>query len=480
MTAPAAGLPRGFGIALDRRTQALDDNTLLGGSPLRLLRLSPAGRDALARLRTGVVHDRGDAQLARVLTDRGLAHAVPPSVTECGSVTVIIPVLDRPAQLARCLHALGSEHPVVVVDDGSRDPAAIAAVAANHGARVVRRAANGGPAAARNDGMRHSTGEVVAFLDSDCVPPPDWIRTLSRHFADPAVGAVAPRIRPVPGTGSTQAYAAVQSCLDLGPDSGLVRPGSRIGYVPTAALLVRRDALESLRGGFDVGMRVGEDVDLIWRLHEHGWRVRYDPSVEVAHQEPATWRALLRRRFDYGTSAGPLAVRHPGAVAPVRLAAWPLVAVVGTVAGPSGVAGVGVIGTAVATVRTRRRAGLKGGCTTATVQTLTQTWLATGRYLLQFAAPGLAAATLLRSIPRRRRAMLIALALAGPVSQWLTDRPEMRVAPFVAARVADDVAYGSGVWVGALRSRVAAPILPVVVRGRNRRRATEPSIAMSP
>ena len=80
-----------------------------------------------------------------------------------------------------------------------------------------------------------------------------------------------------------------------------MRPGSRVSYVPTAALLVRRSALDSVaiddaaipapghlagpgplssRGVFDPALRYGEDVDLIWRLHDAGWRVRYEPSVQ--------------------------------------------------------------------------------------------------------------------------------------------------------------------------------------------------------
>ena len=149
----------------------------------------------------------------------------------------------------------------------------------------MRRETCGGPAAARNTGLEHATTELVAFLDADTLPPPDWIERLAGHFDDPRVAAVAPRIR---------AANRRRSPLDMGPDR-------IVPYVPSAALIVRTPVR------FDETLRYGEDVDLIWRLLDQGHRVVYDPSVVVLHHEAD----VLRRRFRYGTSAAPLAARHP-------------------------------------------------------------------------------------------------------------------------------------------------------------------------
>ena len=131
------------------------------------------------------------------------------------------------------------QHPVVVIDDGSADPGAVAAIAARHGAALRRRAASGGPAAARNTGLAGIGTELIAFLDSDCTPPPGWVNELAAHFADPLVGAVAPRIVASgigPGASRAARYAAVGGSLDLGPRPARVQPSSRVSYVPTAAL----------------------------------------------------------------------------------------------------------------------------------------------------------------------------------------------------------------------------------------------------
>ncbi|MEU5880544.1 mycofactocin biosynthesis glycosyltransferase MftF [Spirillospora sp. NPDC047279] len=472
MTGKDTPLPAGFGIEADRDTVRLDEGLLFGGSPARIMRLTPAGREAWARLADGPVDSPVTGTLARRLTDAGLAHPVPPE-TGAPELTVIIPVLDRPVLLGRLLETLGDRHPVLVVDDGSADASAIAGVARRHGASLVRRPVNGGPAAARNTGLEHTTSEFVAFVDSDCLPPPGWIERLARHFADPLVAAVAPRVTALAGGGSAGRYAAANGGLDLGDRPALVAPGRRVSYVPTAALLVRRAALKEVaRQGavFDPEMRLGEDVDLIWRLHEGGWRVRYDPAVRIGHHEPATWRGLFVRRFRYGSSAAALSLRHPGAAQPLALHLWPALTVAGLLARrpvPAAAAfGAGNL-TMIRSLRGHRVPAR--GVPRAMATAVHQTWLGTGRYGTQFAAPVLLA---LLAVPGRhgrglggrlgRRVAVASLLLGPPLTAWAARRPPLDPVRFTLGVIADDIAYGAGVWYGCAAERTTLPVRPMI------------------
>jgi mycofactocin glycosyltransferase len=391
---PTAGpLPVGFGVVLDPGTKQLDEDILFGGMPARVLRLSRTGRAALAELRAGPVRSDAAGRLARKLTDTGLAHPRPPELASRPDVTVLIPVRDRAVLLDRCLSALGGGYPVLVVDDGSEDPGVIEAVAAAHGATLVRRAVNGGPGAARNTGLLRVATDLVAFLDSDCVPAPGWIERLAAHLADPAVAAAAPRMVAVPaGPDWAGRYTTAACCLDLGNAEARVVPGTRVAYVPTAALVARRAALVAGAGAgdvFDPALRWGEDVDLVWRLHAAGWRIRYDPAARVSHHEPDGWAALLTRRFRYGTSAAPLALRHPGRVPPLVLHPWPALTVTGLLAGSPAMAGLSFTGSVLAMRRAVLRAGLPArGVVPAMLEGTRQTWLGIGRYACQYAGAG--------------------------------------------------------------------------------------------
>jgi mycofactocin system glycosyltransferase len=495
LTSPPADLPlpAGFGIEPDPTMRQLDESTLFGGSPARALRLSAAGQRAWAELRQGPVGSAASGVLARRLTDAGLAHPRPPGKAADLQVTVIIPVLDRSAMLDRCLAALGGSYPVIVVDDGSADAAQVAAVAARHGATLHRRAHNGGPAAARNDGLAlawpagrpaapalpaagrvsgDAAGQAIAFIDSDCVPPPGWLDSLAAHLADPLVGAVAPRIVAPAGRTSASRYAAACGSLDLGALEARVLPRGRVAYVPTAALLVRASALLAVSSGgevFDPELRYGEDVDLVWRLHAAGWRIRYEPDVQVRHDGPASWPELLGRRFSYGTSAGPLARRHPDAMAPLVLQPWPALTVAALLAGRPLAAGLAAAAGWGTLTRTVRRAGLPAnGALAATGTAVLQTWLGAGRYSTQFGAPALAAALIgpggrTAAVRWGRRAAIGSLLLGPAVRAWRQARPaRLGLVACTLAHIADDVAYGAGVWAGCASARTLVPVRPVI------------------
>ena len=106
-------------------------------------------------------------------------------------LSVIIPHFNQPDLLDRCLTALmpqarGAE--VIVVDNGSTTmPEAV--VARHPGVRLARETTQG-PGPARNHGVALSSGDLLAFLDADCVADPGWIAAIRTGLADPAVQVI--------------------------------------------------------------------------------------------------------------------------------------------------------------------------------------------------------------------------------------------------------------------------------------------------
>ena len=457
-------LPAAFRLRADPVTTKDDGGTVvLGGSPLRVFRVTERARDLMAQWDAGrpVGTRRAAGMLARRLVSAGAYAPRPDDAAasfRASDVTVVIPVRDRPAELDRLLERLAPLR-CVVVDDASTDAAATKEVAARRGAHFVALGSNVGPAAARNAGLALVDDPLVAFVDSDCAPAPSWLDPLLGHFDDPLVAAVAPRIVPAPAGADTPAtrYLALRSSLDLGPDDALVRRGSRLTYVPSAALVVRTAACTTA-DLFDPSLRGGEDVDLVWRLNDAGWDVRYEPSGVVHHHGPATLEEHLRRRAFYGTTAGPLARRHPGSLAPMAASGWS-VAVWALVAArrPRAAAGVLALSTGVLAARLRGLVGrplavatrIAGGGTARgalpALGGVARAW-----------SPALVLGLLFR--PTRRPA---ALALVLPaLRDWVGHRDELDPLRYVAFHVADDVAYGAGVWVGCVDAGTAEPLVP--------------------
>ncbi|MCW2867378.1 MAG: glycosyl transferase [Marmoricola sp.] len=454
------GLPDGFEVQLKHDVRVIaGGNVLIGGSPMRVARLTAHGAALVRSGRVRVVDD-ASRRLADRLLDGNLAS---PTLRGVGvpaqEVTVVIPIRDRAEQLDRLLTGLRPRIDCLVVDDASHDAAAIADVARRHGARLVRHQQNTGPAAARNTGLRHVTTPYVAFVDSDVETDPETLLGLAGHFADPQVVAVAPRVRGVASDAWPrwfQRYDATSMSLDLGDEQSLVRPGSTVSWVPTACLVVRRD---SVGAGFDESLRVAEDVDFVWRLVAAGGRVRYDANFEVRHASRGSLTAWLGRKVYYGTGGALLAERHGDLIAPAVMSPVFALATVALVAQRRWSAPVVLACTSLTAMRIRQSLPLEQDATREAsrlaARGLTSVVAQAAQLVLRHWWP-----ITLCALPFSRRARR-ALVAAAVVDTVLTPRPAaITPVDFFLARRLDDVAYGAGLWLGALRARSVRCLLP--------------------
>jgi mycofactocin system glycosyltransferase len=199
---------------------------------------------------------------------------------------------------------------VLVVDDGSSRPAAVAEVAQRRGARLLTNDGNRGPSYSRNRASREASGEILAFVDSDCVPGRSWLRDLTPYFAWDRVAAVGGRTVGYYTESRLDRHEEVASPLDMGRHLMLRAEGRDTFYVPTCNLLVRRSIYAAV-GGLREDMHVGEDVDLCWRIRATGAYLVYAPEGVVRHKHRARLGAMLKRRAQYGTSEAILHGLHP-------------------------------------------------------------------------------------------------------------------------------------------------------------------------
>ncbi len=464
-------LPDGFTVRLNRHTRLADGGrVLIGGSPTRVTRLKVVG---LLDGRELVVRDATTRALAEYLLATGMGDpvAVTLPAVPLSELTIVIPVRDRAAQLDRLLASAPSgAAAVIVVDDASVRPEAVASVARAHGAHLVALTRNVGVGGARNAGLEHVRTPFVAFVDSDVVLTEGCFDLLLRHFADPRVAMTAPRVAGLPTERPNwiTRYEDARSSLDLGADAASVRPRSPVTWVSGTCLVAR---VAALGAGFDAAMPSGEDVDIVWRLVEEGHRVRFEPAATVLHEHRTRLRAWLTRKFVYGRGAPPLAERHPGDVAPVVLAPWgALVLVLLFAQRRWSLPAVALTGVVVAGRIAKRLPHVR------------RRWPVAARLtadgLMAAVAQGIALlvrhwwpVTLVAGVfSRRARRAAVLAAVVDAVWEYLRLRPGLDPVRFGAARRLDDLAYGAGVWWGALRARSARALLPAIVRTQRERR----------
>lgn len=466
-----SALPAGFTIRIGTDVwRHGGGRTLVGGAPTRAMRLSVQASSMLNGDSITVV-DSASAALVERMLDAGIAHPAADDLpaVPLDELTVIIPSLGRAGRVSRLLDTL-PEVQVIVVDDGTPHPeaAALAKVASRAHVQLIRLTENRGPAAARNAGLAAARTAFVAFVDSDVVVPAGALEMLLRHFADPRLGLIGPRIKGLPAVreNAISRYENARSSLDLWRQPALVRPRSSVAWMSSTCLIARAAAIPD---GFDETLRVGEDVDLVWRLARTPWRVRYDPTVEVPHEHRTTLGAWLTRKAFYGTGGAGLADRHPRNIPPAILRPWSVIVLVGVaIARPwSLLIALGAVAFAARSIHTRLAPATRSWPLTlrltgsGVLAALTQGSALVLRHWWPIAAVGML-------FSRRARRIAVIAAVADAAVEYIRLRPRLDPLRFFVARRLDDVAYGWGLWGGARRRRSARALLPEVVPAPSR------------
>lgn len=215
-------------------------------------------------------------------------------MSEAGvQVSVVIPLYNDAATIGAVLDGLAAQagappFEVIVVDDGSSDGGG-GLVGAR--ARVIRQP-NAGPAAARNQGARDATGEIVLFLDADCVPPPNWVADMVHALATGRFDAVMGTIG-MANDGIVPRL--VQSEIDDRYRGMAVATGG-VDFIAAPACGFRRDVFLAL-GGFDERLRHAEDVEIAYRVTAAGHRIAFVDTAPAAHAHQTTWGQFIATKF---------------------------------------------------------------------------------------------------------------------------------------------------------------------------------------
>jgi len=139
-------------------------------------------------------------------------------------ITIIIPTYNRLEQLKTCVASLNNftfpkdNYEILVVDDGSTDGTSGSEksfVASFDGRLKFLRQENKGPAAARNFGIQHAQGNIIAFIDDDCEPKKEWLGELIKGYEDPKVAGTGGTILNPNPTNLVDQYCFIQICIDL-------------------------------------------------------------------------------------------------------------------------------------------------------------------------------------------------------------------------------------------------------------------------
>ncbi len=237
------------------------------------------------------------------------AGQLPPPLDDPPRISVVVCAYNAERTMDACLASLRAlrypDYEVLVVNDGSTDRTL--AISQQYPAVRIFSQENKGLSAARNVGIANATGTIVAFTDSDCVVDPDWLTYLAYKFVQSGFVAVGgPNLPPAEN-------ARIPACVAAAPGgpTHVLLDDEVAEHIPGCNMAFTKKALEEIEGFDPIYRAAGDDVDLCWRLQNHGYPIGFSPAAMVWHFRRNTITAYLKQQMGYGKAEAQLYFKHP-------------------------------------------------------------------------------------------------------------------------------------------------------------------------
>ena len=212
-------------------------------------------------------------------------------------VSVVVPVRNNQEMIAECIESLlnqdfhKDEFEIIIVDNNSTD----------NTAEIIKRypvkylfEGKTGRTKARNTAIKHASGDIICFTDSDCVAHKSWIRELAQGFNDASIGGVGGKSLGHEVSNLTEKYIEL-----LYEEYNLSFRSSDPPQIMTGNAAYRARVLEEV-GCFDESFETSEDYDLSARVFWSGYRLEYAPKAIVYHRHRSNLKKFFAQYFEYG------------------------------------------------------------------------------------------------------------------------------------------------------------------------------------
>ncbi|MBI3412767.1 MAG: glycosyltransferase [Candidatus Aenigmarchaeota archaeon] len=237
-------------------------------------------------------------------------------------VSIVVPTYNRADDIEQALNSLLKinypNYEIIVVDDASKDGTLERLKKFGNKIRIVKRKKNGGPAAARNGGVKASRGELIAFTDSDCTVSRDWIRTLVKFIETQPenVAGVCGTIYPPKDANFLMKLIYFMPQMDGNTTLAERRKEPfEVNNISCNNALWRADIIKKMKGFNESFFRdfrtVPEDSELCYRTLKSGYKFYMYPGAPTYHHFRPTLYEFLKQSYRAGRGGGVVLFKHP-------------------------------------------------------------------------------------------------------------------------------------------------------------------------
>jgi len=249
-------------------------------------------------------------------------------------VSIIIPTYNRQGLVKNCLESLFNQkiskkiYEIIVIDDGSIDQTQdlIKNLKKKYKNLKYFKQKHSGPAAARNLGIKRSKGEIIAFIDDDCIAKKNWVENIikahKKYFLYAGIGGETynilknnriANIRQFIWEYSIQTQNACNPILkrlkhyvcpfSLGKTfETFMLPSNNVSY--------KRNIFNKYLFDTSFNTASGEDSELNWRLKLNGFKLLYNPSIKIYHNHVSSLKIFLIQTFNHGKNVYKIKLKH--------------------------------------------------------------------------------------------------------------------------------------------------------------------------
>jgi len=211
-------------------------------------------------------------------------------------VSVIVPAYNAEHSIQECINSLLNQKTtydfeIIIVDDGSKDRTA--GIAKSFKKVKVFSNKNSGPASARNFGARKAIGEIIIFIDSDCVADKNWLQQMTDSFKDKEVVGVQGAYR----TKQKELMARFTQ-IEIEHRYERLKNAKKVDWIGSYSAGYKKEIFLKEHGfSKDFKMASGEDPELSYKLSKKNFKLKFNPNAIVFHKHPTSLPEYLRKKF---------------------------------------------------------------------------------------------------------------------------------------------------------------------------------------